>query len=190
MKIAIIGAHGTGKTALWYMLATQCEKLGHKYTLLGDVFKDCLFPGYDELTIDGAYWLVAEQISRELRAKAFGYEVVICNRSTIDPIMYLNTRDFKQSFGDLTQFAEKWMATYDVILYTTPSEGEFVSTDPMTMYQEKVDTEFNLYLESIFINYLKTNIYRISSDDIFTYDVAQILRTVAGDEEWTRQLLG
>jgi len=189
MKIAIIGAHGVGKTALAHMLATQCERSGLRYTVLNDVFRDCLYPSYDELAVDGAYWLVAEQIARELGAKALGYEVIICNRSTIDPIMYLNTRDFKQSYADLTTFASKWMMSYDVILYVTPPDSNLVSTDPIKTYQEKVDNEFNLYLESIFVNYLKTNIYRINSDDIFTYDVTQILKTVAGDEEWTQQLL-
>lgn len=190
MKIALIGTHGTGKTALAYMLASFAEKTGVLTHLISDVMRSSFMPVYDKITQDSACWCVSEQISRELRAKALGHEVIICDRSTIDPIMYLNTRDFPKSHRELTEFASDWMKSYDIIFYILPSECQLPRDRSYEKYQKEVDSQFNLYLESIFMNYLKTNIYRISTDDIFSRDVEEIIKTVVGEDEWINYFHG
>jgi thymidylate kinase len=187
MKIAIIGTHGVGKTTLAHILASYSMKKGMSTFVVSEVVRDCPFPINDESCVDGGYWIVAEQVSRELSAKANRYEVIICDRSSIDPVMYLNARDFSQPYNDLFEFANKWMQTYDIILYVKPSKEEIRGDgfrDTNKRFQEKVDEQFNLYIESIFIDYLKTNIFKVESEEIFTREIGELIKNIFGEDEW------
>lgn len=189
MKIAILGAFGTAKTALGYRLAACSELNGQLCHIVDDVSRFCPLPTFEQITVDSAYYLVSDQIVQEVAAKSFGYEIIICQSSTIDPILYLNTRNFKNHYEELRSFASNWMHTYDIILYVIPPEHDLAPTDDYHTFQEKVDDEFNEYLESIFKNYLKTNIYKIKSDDIFNNGICTVLKELAGEEDWIKNFL-
>jgi nicotinamide riboside kinase len=193
MKIAIIGTHGIGKTTLSHIIAAYSVKKGKSTFIVSEVIRDCPFPINDQSTVEGGYWIVTEQIARELRAKAARYEVIICDRSAIDPVLYLEAMNFREGFPELKSFANKWMQTYDIVLYIEPPDIDIVSDgfrDTNKTFQKKVDDQFNLYLNSIFIDYLNINIFRINSEEIFTRGIDQILDTILGDDEWTNQLPG
>ena len=93
MKIAVIGTHGVGKTTLVHMLATYAIRNAKKVSIIEEVVRDCPFPINDKSTIDWAYWLVTEQISRELSSEARKQDLIVCDRSAIDPVMYLNSHN-------------------------------------------------------------------------------------------------
>lgn len=193
MKIAVIGTHGVGKTTFSHMLTSHLMRQGKSAFMVSEVVRECPFPINDKSSVDGGYWIVTEQIARELKAKAQGYEIIVCDRSSIDPVMYLNARHFLEHYNDLYEFAHNWMKTYDVIFYIEPAQGQIKSDgfrDTDKRFQEKVDEEFNLYLNSIFINNLKTNIYKVDSGEIFESPVRQIINRTIGDEEWQSLLHG
>ena len=189
MKIAIIGAFGTAKTGLGYKLVANSELNGRSNCVLEDIAYYSPYPAFEQMTIDSAYFLICHQIAREQEAKAFLFDNIICFSSTIDPILYLNLRKIKQPYGELDSLANKWMDTYDLILYVSSSEHDLAPTDPYNMFQEQIDEQFDLYLQDYFKNSLKTNIYKIESDDINTTPLVLLLEKVIPNEEMIRYFL-
>jgi nicotinamide riboside kinase len=195
VKIAVIGTHGVGKTTLVHIIAAHLLKQGKSTCVVDEVVRDCPFPINERSTVDGGYWIVTEQISRELTAEAKKYEFIVCDRSAIDPVMYLNAHDFKQHYCDLKDFAMKWMQTYDLIIYVKPMDNSKIMGDGFRdtnkRFQEKVDDEFNLCIDSLFLSYLKMNIYKIDQGEIFTPEINNRLNRIFtendltnGEEEW------
>jgi hypothetical protein len=186
MKIAIIGALGTVKEALAYRMAANAELNARRCCVLDDVAQKT-YASYGEITVDTAYYLVCQQIFLELEQRAYEYSDIICLSSAIDPILYLNLRKPKEGYEEIRRLAERWMQTYTLILYVKTPEHEIALTDEFHMFQEQVDEQFDLYLQNIFKDYLKTNIYKIESDDILTQPTVVLLNKIAENEDWIRE---
>jgi hypothetical protein len=187
-KYAIIGSHGVGKTSL-------CEKLWAKSTemseskcgVMGEVVRHCPFEINEHSSINGGHWIVTEQISRELgvlalKSRQERTDILLCDRSVIDPIMYLEAgnRFPKREFQTLREYAHSWMKTYDKVVFIKAdrenqlkSDG-FRSTDKE--FQMLVDTEFCKYVEK-YGKYYLNNMLTIESKDLF-YDGGETLYNV------------
>jgi hypothetical protein len=189
MKIAVIGAFGTAKKALAHKLAGNAEMNGRITCVIDDFARDFTFPYYDDITLESAYYFISTQIARELDAKNCGIETIICSNSTIDPIVYLGLRKLKNPYNELEALATKWMHTYDIILYVTAAKHEIFRMSEELQFQENIDYKFYTYLESIFLDYLKTNIYKIGSDDIAAYGAIHSLVQAVGNEDWVKEFL-
>lgn len=188
MKIAIIGALGTAKEALGYKLAAYAE-LNARRTFVLDDLAHKVYSSYDNITVDTAYYLICQQIFLECEQKSYEYTDSICLSSAIDPILYLNLRKVKEPYAELRSLANKWMQTYQIILYVKTPKHEMAPTNEYHMFQDQVDEEFDQYLQEFFKDYLKTNIYKIESDDIYTQPMAVLLYKIAGEEDWIKNFL-
>ena len=188
MKIAIIGARSAAKEALAHRMAANAQMNGRGCLVLDDVSQK-FHLAYDNINVDSCYYIICQQIVDELEKKSYEYSDLICLSSAIDPILYLNLRKVKQPYDELRRLAEKWMHTYDVILYVKSSENENAVADEFHMFQEQVDKAFDYYLQNYFKESLKTNIFKIESDDIFHHPTTILLNAVAAEEDWIKNFV-
>lgn len=179
MKIAVIGTHGTGKTTLTYLLAAHAKKIGKNARVINETARSCPFPLNEGFSIDGARWIITTQIQKELSAKAAKTELLICDRASIDPIMYLDGGSFKQdAYEDLRQFAESWMQTYDLLIWITP--------DTKTLFHDGVrstNTEFQEKVHEAFCKWMQKNtcdraIISIDSSLVFDDKLNNLMKQV------------
>ena len=162
-KYAVIGSHGVGKTVLTgELFLRSIEEFKNKnIKILGEVVRHCPFPINDKSSVDGGHWIVTTQIAHELKAKAEGADILLCDRAAIDPIMYLfaGNRFSILSFRALYDFARSWLMTYDKVIFIKSSHqipldaDGFRDTDKK--FQMLVDARFETFLHSYQIEFAK-----------------------------------
>jgi thymidylate kinase len=177
VKIAIVGTHGIGKTTLAYKLAHEAKIRGYNAMILTEVARACPFPLNDGFTVDGANWIVTEQINRELQAKAQKSSFIVCDRSAYDPICYLKAKNEPmEKFEALEFFAEDWLNTYDrlVFIYSTSAQIEadgVRSTD--VEFQNEVDQKF-----WEFFKYSTLKVSYIASSTVYDIENNTIIKEI------------
>ena len=157
-KIGIMGAHGTGKTTLANNLADEFDQFTY-VKVLDEAARLCPFPVNEEMTLQSQKWLVARQIAGEHLADVA--DVVICDRTVLDPVVYAYWKAFQSSGDDRSKwfawlsvvqpFAFNWMDTYDELYWCRPNgsapvDDGFRALDPA--FQLKIDCLFSLMIRS------------------------------------------
>ncbi|MCR4820069.1 MAG: ATP-binding protein [Elusimicrobiales bacterium] len=125
-KIALISTHGTGKTTLCFEVAAMLKKLGLKVKVFSEIATQAFEQGIpinEKTTLPAQLFIMMQHISEELRADIREYEVVICDRSVFDNLVYMERRCGRQNFvrSFIKDYSEKF--PYDVI-YKLPLVGE------------------------------------------------------------------
>lgn len=125
-KIALVSTHGTGKTTLCYDVAAQLKKRGFKVKVFSEIASSAYergIPINENTTLNAQMYIMMQHISEELIAGIRGYQIVVCDRSVFDNLVYMERRcgknDFMRDF--LKHYSEKF--PYDVI-YKLPIVGE------------------------------------------------------------------
>lgn len=112
MKIAMIGAHGVGKTTLCYEVAVFLKKQDRSVEFVKEVARSCPLPINRETNMQAQSWILHTQIAEEIRAASMaGY--VLCDRSVIDNYAYLTWAAGEHP--ELDALIKSWMQTYDFL---------------------------------------------------------------------------
>jgi hypothetical protein len=180
IKVAIVGAHGVGKSFLREMLFNEA-RIRHPdrhVEEVKEVVRRCPFPVNEESSVCSSYWIVTEQINRELEAEARGCDILICDRMPVDPILYLLSSNLEQEvldsqedygFFDLQDFAYSWSYTYDYIIYVKPHKTYPIEPDGFRMtnkkFQLRVDDEFESHFYESTPD-IKRKLIRLNADEI------------------------
>ena len=131
-KIAFIGSHGVGKTTLCYGLAARLKALDFSLDFVGEVARRCPLPINRGTTLAAQAWILHTQIAEELLATE-RHEVVICDRSVLDNLVYLILSAGSQPALD--GLVNHWLSTYDLLILVPilddPSADGLRSTDPI-----------------------------------------------------------
>lgn len=187
-KVAVIGAHGIGKTTLVTKYYLYSLDKGINSRVIREVARDCPLGINDKFNENSAVWIVSEQIKRELDAKSKNIPLVICDRSSIDPIMYAYTK-----FGNLDTpllssllpLATSWLATYDRIIWLRPSgiaiKGDGIR-DVNESFQKSVDNAFETFMrqytsknpQQVVITLSSSAIYKRELDLFFQDQLVQV----------------
>jgi deoxyadenosine/deoxycytidine kinase len=88
--VAISGTHGTGKSCLAYTLCAYLKKIGKNVVVLDELAREAPFPISQDADDRTQIWIACSQIAKELELME-RYELVITDRSVIDPYCYGNT---------------------------------------------------------------------------------------------------
>ncbi len=130
-KIAFIGSHGVGKTTLCYGLAARLKILDISLEVVNEVARRCPLPINRDTTVAAQAWILHCQIAEEIVAAA-RYDLVICDRSTLDNYVYLLLTS--QNHHDLEDMVSSWTASYDLLvkvpIIQDPKADGLRSTDP------------------------------------------------------------
>ncbi len=112
MKIAMIGAHGVGKTTLCYEVAAFLKKQDKNIELVKEVARACPLPINRDTDLMAQSWILHRQIAEEIAADNMA-EYVLCDRSVIDNYAYLVWAAGNRP--DLNLLVSSWMKTYDYL---------------------------------------------------------------------------
>ncbi len=138
MKIAMIGAHGVGKTTLCFEAAAFLKKRDINVELVKEVARSCPLPINRETNLLAQSWILHTQVAEEIRAGNMA-EYVLCDRSVIDNYAYLVWA--AEGRPELDHLVAEWMKTYDhlwkVPIVSVPSYDGVRDTD--VKFQREID---------------------------------------------------
>lgn len=162
-KIAIVGAHGVGKTVLCKALHEYANSIEKKNELVSEVVRRCPLKLHEGQTLSTTYWITCAQIQAELEAENKDPEYIFCDRSVFDPLMY-HIYWFGDTWIDnLLKVAEEYGKTYDRIYLILPSKKE-IEPDGF----RSTDKAFQAGVNSLFMSYLSGRCGYVESDEIFS----------------------
>lgn len=127
-KIALISTHGTGKTTLCFEVAAELKKRGLKVKVFSEIAASAYEQGIpinENTTLPAQMYIMMQHITEELRGTLRNYQVVVCDRSVYDNLVYLERRCGSNPF--LRDFIKGYSENfpYDVI-YKLPLVGQLV----------------------------------------------------------------
>jgi nicotinamide riboside kinase len=119
VKVAFIGTHGVGKTALCYDLAGMLKRGGVSVDMVKEVARLSPLPINRKTSLDAQTWILMTQVAEEIRSKAY-HDVVVCDRSALDNYAYMVLACGRQR--PFERFVAHWMKSYD-LLFKVPISG-------------------------------------------------------------------
>ena len=162
MKIAIVGAHGTGKSTLSYKLAAHYKTQGKNVKIVQEVARSCPFPINHGMTAEAALWIYHEHAKKELEASS-KHDVVIGDRSVYDSFIYaeyFELDNYMIAILDVIAFAH--MKDYDKVIFVRPDLP--LQTDGI----RSDDEQFQIGVDKIFEDYMaNVDHVQIKSSQIF-----------------------
>ena len=146
IKVALIGAHNTGKTTICHQLVAELKKRDFNADYLVEIAREAQrvgFPINEGTTKEAQRWIALTQIARELEPRP-GIQILVTDRSALDNYVY-STRKFGES-PELDSLINAHMPSYD-LLFKVPINPDYRnghsandgvrSVDPI--FQEEID---------------------------------------------------
>lgn len=144
IKVALIGAHGTGKTTICHELVSELKKRGLSAHYLVEIAREARKAGFklnEGTTKESQEWILHTQMAKELEFGAAGdVDFLVCDRSVLDNYIYYLAQFGKHELLD--SVVDSWTKTYSFLFkvpinnsYLTPDKVR--STDPV--FQKKID---------------------------------------------------
>lgn len=147
MKIAFVGTHGVGKTALCYGLAAHLKRIDISVGLVQEVARDCPMPINRDTTLQAQAWILHTQIAREIAAGERN-RAVICDRSVLDNYAYLVHRVGRRREYD--PLIGEWLKGYTLLVKVPiwqPPRFDGVRALDLS-FQREIDEEVERLLET------------------------------------------
>lgn len=145
MKIAFVGSHGVGKTALCYGLAAHLKRIDVGVGLVQEVARDCPMPINRDTTLHAQAWILHTQIAREIAATERS-GAVVCDRSVLDNYAYLVHRVGRRKEYD--PLIAEWLRSYTLLvkvpIWQPPRFDGVRALD--TTFQKEIDAEVEALL--------------------------------------------
>ena len=143
IKYAFSGSHSVGKTFAALKLARdlKTEHPNMSVGMIQEVARHCPFPINTDATDESALWIFSEQIRKELDYST-KYDILVCDRSIMDTVAYARINKCKYA-GPMFQVAEKFVESYDKIIFMTIENNNFLFDDGV----RSIDPEFRRLVE-------------------------------------------
>jgi len=146
-KIGIMGVHGSGKTTKAKELHDHYIDLGRTVIVVSEVARKC---PYKLRTVEAQEYIWQHQILQEKEAMMQDVDVVICDRTVMDNLMYYrellrNAHDVHR-WWELYQDAIEWMPTYTRVI-RLPLNLEWLQADDLVRPKSK---EYALRIDALF----------------------------------------
>jgi thymidylate kinase len=171
-KVCCIGTHGSGKTTLCYQQAAYYKTIGKNVKLINETARSCPFALNHQFNAYGAMWIIHMHIVKELEAMSRNADIIICDRSPMDSIMYALATGCTvgQQMKNLYKMSEDWMETYDKIYYVRPDGNDAIpdgirSTDET--FRKKIEDHFDDWMEKCSMG-VQNKILIIKSSSVFS----------------------
>jgi hypothetical protein len=174
-KIAIVGAHGSGKRYLCDALHARCAGNNYTSVLVNGASSQCPLPIYEKQNANSTLWICCKQIQMELEAELHEPDFIICNKSIIDHIIYLLANDQKEVNSDIVDFAESYLKTYDKIYLIRPT-NKTTSIDGSQI----ADKEFQYIIYNIFTHWLAGQCEIILPESLRSEEINNLCKHILG----------
>ena len=148
--IAYSGAHGTGKTTSVYEFAGCLKKQmpNKRIGILEENAGLCPYPINKKMSRESQLWIFTHQIQAELAMTA-RYDLVVADRSAVDPIAYTWTADMIQLAEGMMTIIPEHLPIYQKIIFKTILNNQYLVDDG---FRESDDFGFQLQVETIMLN--------------------------------------
>ena len=172
MKIAFIGTHGTGKTALCHGLAQWLISKNKRVSMVTEIArlaKRAGLPINEETTIRSQKWIILTQIAKEVEEEKES-DFIVCDRGIIDNYAYLTHKFGNQQ--DLDPLIEQHLKSYD-FLFKVPVYYPLQFDGVRTMnqdFQKEIDQEIDKVL-----NEKQVRHHKLSADQDFLKQAKEII---------------
>ena len=161
-KIGLCGVHGAGKTAKAKELRDHYADLGNMVLIVDEVARSC---PHTLGTIEGQEWIWAEQMKREKYAMTQDVDMIICDRTVMDNLMYYkdiiettvgyadisNHHKLTQRWWDLYVEAVAWLPTYTQVIRMPLNLEWLQADDPIrpkdVKYARRIDALFDQFVQ-------------------------------------------
>jgi len=174
-KYAFVGTHGAGKTTLVNTLKDRflLDFKDQKIEVVNEVARNCPFAISDKQSgqhgLEQTYiWITLEQIQQELIHAQSNPNYMLCDRSTLDPLMYYEgPRDM--FLDEMYEMALTWRTfNYDKVFLLYTDSCMKIDDDN----RRCLDEEFRDKINTSFIKYFGTadnkTLFFISSKELFS----------------------
>ena len=124
-KFALTGVHDSGKTTLLSKIERELSHRKISCVRITEVAQTCPLQIGLNTTFDTQTWMFAEQMQQEIIAMTYGAQVVLCDRTLLDNVMYMqrlaDSETGKEPERDLIvkamhRLALTWIRTYDYVV--------------------------------------------------------------------------
>ena len=120
-KFALTGVHGSGKTTLLAKIERKLTRRGISCTHVAEAAQTCPLQIGKNTSFDAQTWIFAEQMQQEIIAATYGAQVVLCDRTLLDNVMYLRrlidtekeNHNHIRTMKAMRELAIAWIETYD-----------------------------------------------------------------------------
>lgn len=150
MKFGIMGTHGTGKTTFAGDYAARLRQVdkAEQVGLVTGIARSCPWVLNKEATEETQRWIFHCHMLAELEA-AERYDVVVCDRTALDSLVYAQVAGFEDMIDDYLPAALGWLESYTTVYWLRPMDGRLVDDgrrciDPE--YQQAVDQVFKEWI--------------------------------------------
>ena len=156
IKIAIAGTHGSGKSTLIRNMIDEFEKYGVSIYHVDESARK--YP-YELGSTKAQRWIWEAHINEELKGHKSESEIIICDRTLLDNLIYyrniLNNKkiDIDPIFAALWDSTIQWMNTYDYISVLNLN-WDFIRNDLNDKLRIK-DENQTIRINELFTKYLK-----------------------------------
>lgn len=133
-----MGSHFVGKSTTVEKLVSALREKGHDVAHIPEVVRDCPFPINEETTFQAQFWILIEQIRREMELHK-GNVILVTDRTVLDNFAYMYRRWKQRAVSDeqlkaAENLVRHWIKSYDLLFLLEPFEMEiaedgFRSTD-------------------------------------------------------------
>ena len=141
IKIAVIGAHSTGKTSMCKQLKKWLEQQGLHVKLVSEIARKCPYPLNEKTSLQAQQWVFDKQVEAE--KKHADCDVLICDRSVLDNYAYLHyvEGEHEEFFSNIKEH----LGSYDALLVTRINHHLAIEDDGF----RSMDKEFRREIQSI-----------------------------------------
>jgi len=166
IKFALTGVHGSGKTTLLSRIERKLTRRGISCVHVAEVAQTCPIQTGTDTSFGAQTWIFAEQIQQETLAGTFGAQVVLCDRTLLDNVMYLRRlidsekEDFNHilMMRSMHRMAMNWASTYDYIVrlklnlpWVLKRDHDKGTVEELTSFAKTIESWFN-YWESEYVD--------------------------------------
>ena len=144
-KFAFSGVQGSGKTTLLLKTEKELKSRGIHCVLVNEVARKCPFPVGIDTTFVAQLWIFNEQLRQECCAMGSDADVVLCDRTLLDNVIYLrrfvdnemSLRPFvdethaihSSTMRAMHRMAVSWFTTYDMVVRLPLNIGWLIGRD-------------------------------------------------------------
>lgn len=159
-KIGLTGVHGSGKTTKVKELSDHFADVNKTIIIVDEVARSC---PHTLGTIEAQEWIWYEQMSREKYAMTQDVDVVICDRTVLDNLMYYRdiienvigyanlSVEISDRWWRLYFEAKDWMPTYTHMIRLPLNLEWLQADDPIrpkdVEYARRIDALFDWFVQ-------------------------------------------
>ena len=159
IKIGLTGVHASGKSTYANELAVQYCSNGKTVYIVTEVARSC---PHALGTVAAQEWIWQRQMSSEMYAMTLDVDVVICDRTVMNNLMYYyfilkeNLPDpvpctYWKRWNHLYREAIEWMPTYDQVIRLPLNLEWLKADDPIrpkdVAYARRIDNLFDKFVQ-------------------------------------------